>query len=78
MRKSMLCAALAVAFLALGPPVAPSAMQRPDRPAIEPVAQQVVCVGDRRSYRSFNHCWAVNIRRSRPNAVSRYCSRICQ
>lgn len=41
--------------------------------AVEPIA----CVGYRRNYKSFSHCWAVIIKRVRPNWASSYCSRIC-
>jgi hypothetical protein len=77
MRKSLLCAAFASAFLGLGG-TAPSAMPKSDRPSIENLAQPVVCVGNRRSYRNFNHCWAVNARTQSNNRwVASYCSRIC-
>ena len=78
MGKNMLCAALAVAFLGMGLSVAPSAMQRPDRPAIDRAVQPVVCVGDRRNYRDFNQCWQVNSRRVPSRRyIANYCSRIC-
>jgi hypothetical protein len=79
MHKSLVCAAFAVTFFGLSLSAAPSAMQRPDRASIEPLAQPVVCVGDRRNYRDFNHCWRVNAR-SQPNNrryIVTYCSRIC-
>jgi hypothetical protein len=74
MRKSLLCAAFASAFLGLGA-TAPSAMPKSDRPSIEHLAQPVVCVGNRRNYRNFNQCWAILGRLHPRNA--NYCSRIC-
>jgi hypothetical protein len=77
MRKSLLCAAFATAFMGLGmglSAAAPSAMQKPDRPSVENLAQPVVCVGDRRNYANFNHCWAYRGTRHRR---ANYCSRIC-
>jgi hypothetical protein len=52
-------------------------LPKADTALITRVVDPVTCYGDRRNYRNFNHCWAVNIRRSTPSAVSRYCSRIC-
>jgi hypothetical protein len=75
MRKSLAYAAFAVTFFGLSLSAAPSAMQRPDRPSVESLAQPVVCVGNRRNYRNFNHCWRVNGRLHPRNAT--YCSRIC-
>jgi hypothetical protein len=74
MRRGLLCAALASAFLGMGT-VAQSAMLTPDRPSVETLVQSAVCVGNRRNYRDFNHCWRVNARRNARSA--RYCSRIC-
>jgi hypothetical protein len=71
MRKGLLCVALASAFLGMGT-AAQSAVLTPDRPSIEKLVQQAVCVGNRRNYRNFDHCWRVNGRRS-----ANYCSRIC-
>jgi hypothetical protein len=76
MRKIMLGAVLALASAAIGGP-AKSAMLKVDRPAVSTAVEPVACVGDRRTYRDFNHCWSVNIKRSSAGATSRYCSRIC-
>lgn len=76
MRKTLLCAAFAMAFAAIGGQ-AQSAMQKTDRPSVATVVEPVVCVGDRRDYRDYRHCWRVN---SRKGSVwpARYCSRICR
>ncbi len=74
MRKSLLCAAFATAFLGVGT-AAHSAMQKSDRPSIASLTQPVLCVGNRRNYRNFNHCWRINGRLHPRNA--NYCSRIC-
>jgi len=74
MHKSLLCAAVAAGFSGIGSG-AQAAMQKFDRPSIDSPVQSVVCVGNRRNYRNFNHCWAVNGTRGSWNA--RYCSRIC-
>jgi hypothetical protein len=71
MRKGLLCAALASAFLVMGTAVQ-SAMPKLDRPVVDKLVEPVVCVGNRRTYRNFNHCWRVNKRNS-----AGYCSRIC-
>jgi hypothetical protein len=71
MRNGLLCAALASAFLGMGT-AAQSAVLTADRPAIDKLVQPARCVGNRRTYRDFNHCWRVNGRRS-----AGYCSRIC-
>jgi hypothetical protein len=76
MHKTMLSAVLALALTAIGGP-ARSAMQKADRPWVSTAVVPVVCVGDRRKYRDFNHCWSVNIKRASAGATSRYCSRIC-
>jgi hypothetical protein len=66
---ALTCAALATLGSAAAAPLPTLSVEK----AIETVA----CVGDRRNYRNFNHCWSVNIRRATPRAVSSYCSRIC-
>jgi hypothetical protein len=69
---ALTCAALAtLASAAAAPLPAPSTL------SVEKAIETVACVGDRRNYRNFNHCWSVNIRRATPRAVSSYCSRIC-
>lgn len=73
MRKGLLCVALASAFLGMGS-IAQSAMPKLDRPAVDRLVEPVVCVGNRRTYRNFEHCWRVN-RRTSGNI--NYCSRIC-
>jgi hypothetical protein len=75
MHKTLLCAAFSLAFMGLSIAAAPSAMPRTDTPTVENLVQQVICVGNRRTYRSFNHCWRVNGRLHPRNA--NYCSRIC-
>jgi hypothetical protein len=69
---ALLCATLSTlgAALALPPPVT-------HKPLIAKTAEPVVCVGNRRNYRDFNHCWAVNARR-KPKSAARSCSRICK
>jgi hypothetical protein len=54
---------------------AQSAMPTLERPSIDKLVQPARCVGNRRAYRSFNHCWRVNGRRD-PRSAG-YCSRIC-
>ena len=76
MRRTLLCTALAMALVAFGGP-AQSAMPKIDGPSVSTLVEAVVCVGDRRDYRDFNHCWRVNNRRVRTSAAVRYCSRIC-
>ena len=73
---AVLGAVLALALAAIGGP-ADSAMQKVDGPRVSTLVEPVACVGDRRKYRNFNHCWSVNIRRASAGATSRYCSRIC-
>jgi hypothetical protein len=76
MRKiitALLCATLAT----LGAAAALS-MPTTHKPLIAKAAEPVVCVGDRRNYRDFSHCWAVNIKRLTPRVASQYCSRICR
>ena len=75
MRKCLLSAAFATAFFGLGIAAAPSAMPKSVGPSVESPVQPVACVGYRRNYRSFNHCWRVNGRIHPRNAT--YCSRIC-
>jgi hypothetical protein len=48
-----------------------AAMQKADKPSMERIARPIECHGNRRSYRSFNHCWRVN-------RLVGYCSRICR
>jgi hypothetical protein len=42
---------------------------------IEKAVEPVGCVGNRRNYRDFNHCWRMRGRRSHR---ANYCSRICR
>lgn len=76
MREGLLCAALAAALLG-GGGAAPSAMPKFAKPSVESPVQPVVCVGNRRNYRNFNHCWRVNSRRNIRWAQN-YCGRICR
>jgi hypothetical protein len=69
---ALLCGTLAT----LGPAAA-LPLPAPDTLSIERAVEPVVCVGDRRNFRSFNHCWRVTIKRSTPRVASSYCSRIC-
>jgi len=73
MYKTLLCV-LASMFLALGA-AAHAPVWKTGRPLVEKAVQSVDCVGNRRSYRSFNHCWRVHGRLNPRNAA--YCSRIC-
>jgi len=73
MSKSLLCV-LASMFLALGA-AAQAPVFRTGGPSIESPVQPVVCVGHRRNYSSFGHCWRVNGRLNPRNAS--YCHRIC-
>ena len=75
MRRGILFAALASAFLGMST-TAQSAVLKLDRPSIDNLVQPAACVGYRRNYRSFSHCWRVLGRLSARNAA--YCSRICQ
>ena len=61
---------LAAAFHAIGAPTS-SAMPKPAKPTLMKVAEPVVCQGNRRTYRDFNHC-------RRLNTSVRYSSRICK
>jgi hypothetical protein len=72
MRKTLLCVGLATAFIGIGSS-AQSAMPKMDTPSIESVVQQVICIGNRRNFRNFNHC--VRVLGSRN---SNHCSRICR
>jgi hypothetical protein len=75
MHKTLLCAAFATAFLAVGG-AAQSAMQKIDKLSVATPVESVVCVGNRRTYRDFNHCMRVNGSVSGYRVAS-YCSRIC-
>ncbi|MBX9590671.1 MAG: hypothetical protein K2X43_15290 [Hyphomonadaceae bacterium] len=75
MRKTLLCATLAMAVLVIDAQ-APSALPKADHPSASPLVERVICVGNRRNYRNFNHCWRVNSRRVGSGNI-RYCSRIC-
>jgi hypothetical protein len=74
MRNILHCAVSVSALLALATP-AQSSMPMAGRPLVDRLAQPVFCTGNRRSYRSFSHCWAIN-GRIHPRIAS-YCSRIC-
>jgi hypothetical protein len=74
--RILMCAGIAMAFVTIGG-AAQSAMSTLDRPLISKAAEPVACVGDRRSYRNFNHCWEVVSRSARPDVASKYCSKIC-
>jgi hypothetical protein len=69
---ALLCATLATLGSAAALP-----LPTPGTLSIEKAAEPVACVGHRRNYRNFNHCWAVNIKRSTPRFASSYCSKIC-
>jgi hypothetical protein len=73
MGKSLLCM-LASMFLALGA-AAHAPVWKTGRPSVEKPVQSVDCVGNSRSYGSFNHCWRVNERLNPCDAAC--CSRIC-
>jgi|KBSSwiStaDraftv2_1062776.scaffolds.fasta_scaffold27395_4 hypothetical protein len=73
MHKTLLCVLVSM-FLALGA-AAQAPVLKIGRPFVETSVQSVICEGNRRSYRSFNHCWRVNGRRNTRSA--NYCSRIC-
>ena len=72
MRKVFLCAVFATASIGLGSS-AQSAMPKIDRPSVEKIVEQVVCIGNRRNYRNFNHC--IRVLGSRR---TNYCGRICR
>jgi hypothetical protein len=76
MRKSFVCAVLAAALLA-GVEVPSAAMPKLAEPSLESPVQSVVCIGDRRNYRNFDHCWRVISKRI-PKLAANYCSRICR
>jgi hypothetical protein len=69
---ALLCATLATLGSAAALP-----LPAPGTLSIEKAVEPVACVGFRRNYRNFNHCWAVNIKRSTPRFASSYCSKIC-
>lgn len=69
MRTMLLALTIGLALVGIGSP-AQAAMLQADKPAIAQLAEPVVCQGNRRSYRNFNHCFRVN-------RAARYCSRIC-
>jgi len=73
MHKTLLGAAVAAAFLGMGS-AAQSAPQQLYRLAVENPVRSV-CVGNRRNFRSFSHCWRVNAKNSK--VAANYCSRIC-
>ena len=73
MPKSLICV-LASMFLALGA-AAQAPVLKIGRLFVETPVQSVTCEGNRRSYRSFNHCWYVNGRLN--PRYANYCSRIC-
>jgi hypothetical protein len=73
MSRILLCAATAVAFVTLGGDVQ-SAVLRIDKPPTLGLVEPVVCVGDRRTYRNFDHCWRVL---AKYPWGARHCSRIC-
>ena len=75
MRKTLPATALLVAFLVINVQAA-SAMPKVDPPSVSALVEPVVCVGNRRSYRNFNHCWRANSRWVGSGSI-RYCSRIC-
>jgi hypothetical protein len=75
MRMGLVCAGLAVALLG-GGGAAQSAMPKFAKPSVESPVQSVVCKGNRRNYRNFNHCWRVNSKRN-PRWAANYCGRIC-
>jgi hypothetical protein len=60
---------------ALAVPPIPAASSFTSDPAIslELVAKR--CIGNRRSYRDFSHCWK---RRAKSRRAAAYCSRICR
>jgi hypothetical protein len=68
MRK-LLILAVGFAVVGFGGPTQ-AAVRKADKPSTAALAEQVVCHGNRRSYRDFNHCVRVN-------RAARYCSRIC-
>lgn len=72
MRKIFLCAAAAVGIVSIST-VARSAMPMTDKPQITSVIESVVCIGDRRTYKNFNHCVTVLGPKN-----SRFCSKICR
>jgi hypothetical protein len=74
MHKSLLFALVSM-LLALSA-AAQAPLLQLDRPSVESPVQSTICVGNRRSYRSFTHCWRVN-RKLTPRVASAYCSRIC-
>jgi hypothetical protein len=72
MRKVLLWASFAVACVAFGGS-ARSAMPKIDRPSMESAVQQVVCIGNRRNFRNFNHCVQILGARN-----TNHCGRICR
>jgi len=72
MRTSLLCIAFGTALLGAGG-AAHSAAQKTERPSVSTHVESIVCVGNRRSYRTFRHC--VRLRGARR---ANYCGRICR
>jgi hypothetical protein len=66
---------LAAAFVATAGQ-AQSAVHNLGKPSASSLVEPVVCIGNRRNYRNFNHCWRVN---GHKGSVwpGRYCARIC-
>lgn len=69
--------ALPLATMAMLGAAAWAPLPRTDTVLLTQPVERVTYYGYRRNYRNFNHCWGVNIKRSRPDTTSRYCSRIC-
>jgi hypothetical protein len=76
MTKTLLGKAAPIALALFSNP-AHATVPKAGQPSISPAVEAVVCVGDRRNYRNFNHCWRVNSRRVRVSRAANYCSRIC-
>lgn len=75
-------AALTLAILALAstnpahavpPAPAASSLASARVPSLDPIAAR--CIGSRRDYRDFDHCWH---RRAKSRRAVAYCSRICR
>jgi hypothetical protein len=74
MQKTLLFALVSMVLALSAAAQAP--LLKLDRRSFESPVQSVACVGDRRTYRSFTHCWRVN-RKLTPRVASAHCSRIC-
>lgn len=70
---SFLVAAVIAPARAMPPGSVASSLTLARGPVVDPIAAR--CIGSRRDYRDFNHCWH---RRAKTRRGIAYCSRICR